>query len=94
MCKMQIKYQGIACLYDPANGWHAENGPVSFGYCETLIELQEEIRDHFDEEDAHYADCEGRIAARDDTPALLPFGRTMEEEHAIYAQSLFDSEGY
>lgn len=50
---MKIKFMGIAVQYDEANGWSADHGNESFGYCETLEDLQAEIRDYFREQEQY-----------------------------------------
>jgi len=66
MEKIICRFQGYVIKRDD-DGFFASAGSASFGYCDTLKEIKEEIADHNAEESAFYADSHGR---RYDTPSI------------------------
>ena len=63
-----VKHRGIT-IYRSEDGYFADNGPQSFGYCDTLEEIKAEINREFAQEDAFYADMVGGFPPPD-SPSL------------------------
>lgn len=61
-----MKHHGITIHYDPESGYWAQNGSQSYGYCETIAEVKDEINRDFAQDRAAYAD----IDTPEDTPCL------------------------